>query len=740
MRPEIVPMKNLLARLPGVRGPLLVGLALTVFALAVLLPGFQLAGRLDDTTAALRLVSEQRRQADVIAAALGALRDRLDNFGYVDEPLNEIRNGIAELDALVRTLQADPSGAGRFTVSASRPVQSEASLRAGLSAFEATWQHFRTGLVPVAAFQGVPYSDSEAAGARLNEGGRLLAQESRKAIVAARKDGVRMTAALGQLAGALEAESARLSAYLRFLMLAALAGTLAGGTVLGSYAIARRRQAVELADARRQTAGILQTVKEGLFLLDSGGRIGAAHSASMRRLFKREPVAGLTLEELLRPLVPEKTLHTALRFVEVLWSERTKENLVRSINPLQEVEVSFETGSGGQETRWLEFDFHRVRDGGKLSQLLVSVTDVTARVRLGRELAELRERAQSQVDTLLGVLQVNPEQLRSFLGDADTSMRMINAMLKEPVRDEAGLRRKLETIFRQMHAIKGEASALGLTTVQGRAHDFEEALKTLREQQAVAGGDFLPLAVRLDDLFSHLESLADLVERLAQPAPAPEATATDESGAGPVARAAPRSIEPARAANGLIDTLDQLVERVSQDRGKAARLVTHGLDTIPEPYRRAVKDIAVQAIRNSIVHGIESAELRQIGGKAATGTLTVHFKDEGPAGYRLVIEDDGAGLSLRRIREAAVERGILSADDATRLDSKQLLPLLFRAGFSTHPVADADAGRGVGMSLVAEIVKDLDGRLGISSGEGRYTRLSVLLPAIAEGMRSVAVA
>ncbi len=730
-------MNALLARLPAIRGPILVGLALTVFALAVLLPGFQLAGRLDDTTAALRLVSEQRRQADVIAAALGALRDRLDNFGYVDQPLDEVRNSIAELDALQTTLDADPTAVGRFGVSASRPIRAQPALSAGLAAFEARWKHFRLGLVPVVGFQGLPYTDSEASGAHLNEGGRLLAQETRRAIVGARKDGTEMTAALGQLAGALEAESARLSGFLRFLMLVALGGTLGCGAVLGYFAFARRQQAVQLAEARRQTQGILQTVKEGLFLLDAQGRIGAAHSASMRKLFKRDPVAGLTLEALLRPIVPEQTLRTALRFVEVLWSERTKENLVRSINPLQEVEVSLESGSGGQETRWLEFDFHRVRDEGRLSQLLVSVNDVSARVRLGRELDDLRERAQSQVDSLLGVLRVNPEQLRSFLGDTDTAMRMINAMLREPARDEAALRGKLEAVFRQMHAIKGEASALGLTTVQSRAHEFEGALKSLREQDAIAGGDFLPLAVRLDDLFSHLESLADLIERLAQPSL--EATAANESAAGPMARAAAQATDKARSANTLIDTLDQLVERVSEDRGKAARLVTHGLDKVPDSYRRAVKDIAVQALRNSLVHGIESAELRQISGKAATGTLTVHFKDEGEGGYRLVVEDDGAGLCPSRIREAAVERGILVAADAARLDSKSLLPLLFRPGFSTQAETDVDAGRGVGMSVVAEIVKDLNGRLGISSGQGRYTRLSVVFPPIG-AVQSVAVA
>ena len=111
--------------------------------------------------------------------------------------------------------------------------------------------------------------------------------------------------------------------------------------------------------------------------------------------------------------------------------------------------------------------------------------------------------------------------------------------------------------------------------------------------------------------------------------------------------------------------------------------------------------------------------------------VRVEFRSEGANGYRLMIEDDGAGVSLRKIREAAVSRGILTSEDAGRLEPKQLLSLLFRAGFSTQEVEDEDAGRGVGMNVIAELVKDLSGRVGVSTGEGRYTRFTIVLPALA---------
>ena len=84
------------------------------------------------------------------------------------------------------------------------------------------------------------------------------------------------------------------------------------------------------------------------------------------RLFQRKDFAGLPFESLLKNIVSEKTLATALKFVTVLWSERTKENLVKTINPLGEVEVNFDSGSGKTSTRYLQFEFHRVRVDGKI--------------------------------------------------------------------------------------------------------------------------------------------------------------------------------------------------------------------------------------------------------------------------------------------------------------------------------------------------------------------------------------
>ena len=172
------------------------------------------------------------------------------------------------------------------------------------------------------------------------------------------------------------------------------------------------------------------------------------------------------------------------------------------------------TPAGGFDTHFLEFDFNRVKSEGSLSHLLVTVNDVTKRVMLSRELQESQEKAQAQLDLLLRILHVEPDSLTGFLTDADVSLKMVNSILKEPAREESAFRAKIDGIYRQVHAVKGEAAALGLKTVEQRAHAFEESLSDLKGRQSLSGSDFLPLVVKLDDLFNHLAQVREMLSRL----------------------------------------------------------------------------------------------------------------------------------------------------------------------------------------------------------------------------------
>jgi HPt (histidine-containing phosphotransfer) domain-containing protein len=410
--------------------------------------------------------------------------------------------------------------------------------------------------------------------------------------------------------------------------------------------------------ARKETADILRTVNEGLFLLDKELKVGSERSMALNTIFRRDEFTGLTFDTLLKSIVPEKTLRTAMDYVSLLWGERVNEKLVKTINPLNEVEVHFDNPSGGFDTHFLEFDFNRVKSEGTLSHLLVTVNDVTKRVMLSRELQESQEKAQAQLDLLLRILHVEPDSLTGFLTDADVSLKMVNSILKEPAREESAFRAKIDGIYRQVHAVKGEASALGLKTVEQRAHAFEESLHDLKARTTLSGSDFLPLVVKLDDLFNHLAQVREMLSRLVdlhqaiasrRSAEAKHSeTARIEAWTGQVDPGATNQVkaltlsgveEPSNAA--LDRMLDDLANRIASSQSKQVALKCVGLDRIPENYRRAVKDITIQLVRNAVVHGIETPDERTRANKSEVGTLGVEFAARGTDGFELVAELGG---------------------------------------------------------------------------------------------------
>ncbi len=215
-------------------------------------------------------------------------------------------------------------------------------------------------------------------------------------------------------------------------------------------------------EAQNQTRDILGTVKEGLFLIDSDFRIGKAHSAALGGLMRRDKFDGMTFDDLLFELVPEKTLDTAMKYVKLLWGERVNENLIKSINPLAEVEVNFDRRHGGHDIRYLEFDFHRVKGDGGARQVLVSVNDVTSRVLLARELQESQSSNSVQMDMLLGILRIESQQLVAFLADSDATLKLVNTVLKVPARDDAGFRRRSTRCSARCTSSRARRAALGL--------------------------------------------------------------------------------------------------------------------------------------------------------------------------------------------------------------------------------------------------------------------------------------
>jgi len=183
-------------------------------------------------------------------------------------------------------------------------------------------------------------------------------------------------------------------------------------------------------------------------------------------------------------------------------------------------------------------------------------------------------------------------------------------------------------------------------------------------------------------------------------------------------------------AGSLESTLITLSDLVAQENQKTVILACTGLDLVPARYQATVKNVAIQLIRNAVVHGIESAAEREAAAKPADATLHLEFKAVPGSGFEITFRDDGRGLDPDKVRGVAIAKGILTAEEASGLRDRQAIKLIFKSGFTTMTDTDGETKHGTGMSLVRRYVHAAGGKIALASVLGQETRFRVTLPAL----------
>ncbi|MFZ1939344.1 MAG: chemotaxis protein CheW [Terracidiphilus sp.] len=180
--------------------------------------------------------------------------------------------------------------------------------------------------------------------------------------------------------------------------------------------------------------------------------------------------------------------------------------------------------------------------------------------------------------------------------------------------------------------------------------------------------------------------------------------------------------------SNIFSKMPRIVRDLSQSLGRRVSLHMEGQDTeLDKSLLEAIKDPLTHAVRNSLDHGIEPPEVRQASGKDPEGLLTLRAVQEGS---HVVIEvtDDGAGIDVAKVREKAIERGLITSERAALLAERELLQLVFLPGFSTAAKVTNVSGRGVGMDVVRTNVEKIGGKVEIDSRAGKGTTLRLRIP------------
>ncbi|MEM1158106.1 MAG: ATP-binding protein [Verrucomicrobiota bacterium] len=484
----------------------------------------------------------------------------------------------------------------------------------------------------------------------------------------------------------------------------------------------------ELESAQRETDTILNTVRQGLLLVDPEYKISGKYSEELKSMFRLDDLSGMGFLAIMQRILTEKNYLTTRDYMDMLFDPKKKEKTLLKINPLEEAEVHFQERNGQFTTRFYEFQFKRILDDKKVVSVFISVRDVTAQVELTRQLKEAEENKEAQFELLLAILNVPATEVISFCKKSLESIEQANEILKvedfvgekEIHNAESDLRDKLNTIFRHIHSIKGHASLQNIDYFVEITHNIEDQISRIRSKPKLAGEDFLGIVSLISDCKSAVTECQQLAEKVHGLAPTSLAPSPAENGATKIASFSEQDLAQFR----------QLISQLSEQTGKKAKLVVNLSPDIKlnDKQRDVIKEATTQFIRNSFAHGIETGEKRAAAGKDPTAALTIRLKTNGD-GLHFEYEDDGAGFDHEAIRRKAIEKNLVSEQEALSKEDYEWWFYLFEPDFSTRDQADTIGGRGVGLDIVRNsVMTELNGQILLNSEPGVFSSFQFNIP------------
>jgi len=214
---------------------------------------------------------------------------------------------------------------------------------------------------------------------------------------------------------------------------------------------------------------------------------------------------------------------------------------------------------------------------------------------------------------------------------------------------------------------------------------------------------------------------------------------TDQKDAGFVATSQRLNLITSELQEGVMKTrmqpignlwskLPRMVRDLAMACGKQVRVEMEGKETeLDKTLIEAIKDPLTHMVRNSVDHGIETQEKRLAVGKPAEGVLSLKAYHEGGQ-VNIEISDDGGGINFEKVKQKALERGLISAEQAARMSDREATSLIFLPGFSTAEKVTNVSGRGVGMDVVRTNIEKIGGTIDLQSKAGQGSTFKIKIP------------
>ena len=479
------------------------------------------------------------------------------------------------------------------------------------------------------------------------------------------------------------------------------------------------RVAERTSQLRQKTNDIqamLENMPQGVLTVLPGGVIHPEYSAYMETIFGTKDIAGKTLMDLV--FTNTSLGSDALSTVEVAVGSVIGEDSMNYEFNSHLLVTEFDKTMPDGEVKSLELSWSPITDDNDtVEKLMLCVRDVTELKRLASE-AGAQKRELEIIGEILGVSQ---EKFGEFIDSAKKFVAENKEILeKTPQKDmdAVGL------LFRNMHTIKGNARTYGLLNMTNTVHETEQVYDELRKdpEKVWEQESMLAQLAEVDALLDEYHKINDV--KLGRKGPGRRGSVEkflmvekDQ-----VTRAL-ELIKAAKAADaqamanalhevdqtlsligtekidhvlaGILESMPSLAKELGKEPPKIS-IEDHGI-VVRTQIVGLLKNVFTHVFRNSMDHGLETADVREAAGKSAAGHIRLNLSiKDGRLQFKL--GDDGRGLAVAKIRQKAIDNGLIPADGNT--PPEEIAQLIFASGFSTAEKVTEVSGRGVGMDAV----------------------------------------
>jgi two-component system chemotaxis sensor kinase CheA len=304
-------------------------------------------------------------------------------------------------------------------------------------------------------------------------------------------------------------------------------------------------------------------------------------------------------------------------------------------------------------------------------------------------------------------IKVPPTVINEFMDDMEYEFDIIGKTQKD---DSLSSDEALIKIYQSVHAIKSNAVIIGLSVFANKVHQLETKIKNIRQKEGeIPFSDMLEVAMDIEKIFYEKEGFGEIIEKLQ--------TYTGEP------------VEEKQHVKIMLESLSKTVSKAAEDNNKTIKFITSDIEdeAFDKCPKRIVKEVLMQLLRNSVAHGIEIPEVREANGKNETGIIKLSIKmSEDKNKVIIRLSDDGSGLDYKKISEKAIANKLVKKEDAENRD--MLNKAIFSPGFSTAETEGMHAGRGIGLNLVRDRLKDINGLIKLRSEDGKGIQFLVTIP------------